>query len=295
MIENPLVTICTLTYNQESFIKQTVESLLMQETDFEFEVIISDDGSTDSTVEIIKDLITSHEKGYRIKLLAHENMGVLPNYIYTFKQCRGKYVAFCEGDDYWTDPKKLSIQVEFLEKNPDYSICFHQVNKIFEDDVVGKAPTEEEENTFVLKDLAKSPLMYTPSVMMRAEHMNLPKWYEEAPLFDYPLQMMVAKKGKIKYLPLNMANYRVGTGIWTTGKGSGQMKKLEKLIYLLQREFSDNDEIYSILSQRKDEYTHIISQHEFYLSLYNQTADLSKISFVTTIKLLFAKLKSKIS
>lgn len=291
----PLVSVCTLTYNQQDFIRQTVESLLMQETSFEYEVVISDDGSTDDTLKIIQDIIKNHKNGHRIKLLAHKNMGVLPNYIYTFPQCEGKYIAFCEGDDYWTDPKKLEIQAEFLEKNPDYSICFHQVSRISDEKVIGPAPKENEEATYILTDLAKGSMMYTPSVMMRKEHMELPKWYADSPLFDYPLQMMVAKKGKIKYIPLNMADYRVGTGIWTTDKGGAQMKKLEKLMSFLQREFADNDEVYTTLSKRKDEYTYIITEHEFYIKLYNQTADFSKISFSTALKLVFNKLKSKLS
>ncbi len=291
---NPLVSVCTLTYNQQNFIRQTVESLLMQEASFEYEVVISDDGSTDDTVKIIRDIIKNHENGHRIKLLAHVNMGVIPNYIYTFPQCEGKYIAFCEGDDYWTDPKKLEVQAMFLEENSDYSICFHQVDRILDGKVLGPAPKETEEATYTIKDLVKGSMMYTPSVMMRAEHMNLPKWYAEAPLFDYPLQMVVAKKGKIKYIPLNMADYRVGTGIWTTDKGGAQMRKLEKLMLLLQREFADDDEIYSVLTKRKDEYTFIITEHEFYIKLYNQTTDFSKISFSTTLKLVLNKLKSKL-
>lgn len=290
----PLVSVCTLTYNQKKYIRQTVESLLMQETTFDYEVVISDDGSTDGTVEIIQEIIKTHEKGHRIKLLAHANMGVLPNYIYTFPQCKGKYIAFCEGDDYWTDPKKLEIQVKFLEENPEYSLCFHQVERITDVKAIGPAPRETEEATYTLSDLSKGSMMYTPSVMMRAEHMNLPDWYAESPLFDYPLQMMVARKGKIKYLPLNMADYRVGTGIWTTDNGTAQMRKLEKLMSLLQREFAGNDEIYETLSKRKDEYAFVATEHAFYIRLYNQTIDFNKISFATTLKLVVNKLKSKL-
>ncbi|KUJ51521.1 glycosyltransferase family 2 protein [Chryseobacterium sp. JAH] len=292
-IERPLVSVCTLTYNQQDFIKQTVESLLMQETNFEYEVVISDDGSTDDTIQIIYEIIRSHEKGYRVKLLAHENMGVLPNYIYTFKQCSGKYIAFCEGDDYWTDSEKLQIQADFLEINEEYAICFHKVNKLTDDLVLTEWPTDNFEKTYTVKDLAAGPLMYTPTVMLRSEHIYIPDWYVDAPLFDYPLQMMVARKGKIKYLPLNMANYRVGTGIWTSDNGNRQMKKLQKLISLLQIEFVNDHEIFKILSERNKQYTFEILEHQFYLDLYQQKIDFSKISFATTLKLVFNKLKSK--
>lgn len=290
----PVVSVCTLTYNQEKFIEQTVMSILAQETDFDFEIVISDDGSTDATISIIEDIIKNHHKGFLIKFLKHENMGVLPNYVYTFKHCNGKYVAFCEGDDYWTDPNKLQTQYNFLELNPEYSLCFHQVKKIDDKGFISNAPVENIEKTYTLKDLASGPLMYTPSVMMKFEGINIPDWYVESPLFDYPLQMLVARKGNIKYLPINMANYRVGTGLWTSGHGHTNMKKLEKLLGLLTREFAGDDDIYRELERRRKEVSEIVHKHDFYLDLYNGKADLSKISVVTAINLILSKVKSKI-
>lgn len=290
----PLVSICTLTYNHEKFIRQTVESLLMQETNFPYEVVISDDGSTDGTVKIIKDLITSHPNGNLIKLLTHENMGVLPNYIFTFKQCNGKYIAFCEGDDYWTNKNKLQIQFDFLEENPDFSICFHQVRKMENESFVSNAPDLSAEKEYKITDLAKHPLMYTPSVMMKFNEFSPPEWYIESPLFDYPLQLLIARTGKIKYLPLNMADYRVGTGLWTSGHGLKNTQKLVKLMTLLMKEFSSDDELFSIFSERRSEYEKMINEHNFYLDIYSGKVNLDKISVRSSYSLLLKKLRSKL-
>lgn len=291
-----MVSVCTLTYNQEKYIKQTVESLISQEMDFSFEVVVSDDGSTDKTVAIVQEIIKNHPQGHKIKLLAHENLGVLPNYIYTFKQLKGKYVAFCEGDDYWTDVKKLQRQADFLENNNDYAICCHQVSKVDDDDkFISKAPEELTNETYSIYDLAKGPLMYTPSVMIRFEGIHFPKWYVESPLFDYPLWMFAAKNGKIKYLPFNMANYRVGTGLWTSGHGHTNMKKLEKLLTFLTREFSYDDALYTELERRRKEVSGIVSEHEFYLGLYDGSINLDKVSLKSALNLVARKLKSKIS
>lgn len=295
MNDNPLVSICTLTYNQQDFIVQTIESLLMQETTFPYEIVVSDDGSTDDTVNKIKKIMVEHPHGNRIKLLEHENMGVLPNYIYTFKHCKGKYIAFCEGDDYWTDPNKLQIQADFLEKNSQYSICFHQVRRIQDNEFISNNPSDLNEKDFTINDLSKHPLMYTPSVMMNFSKLELPEWYIDSPLFDYPLQLLVAKYGKIKYIPLNMADYRVGTGIWTSGSGLKNLHKLVKLMTLLMKEFINDDELFETFSNRRSEYEQKITEHNVYLSIYLGTANLNKLSIKSCAKLLVQKILSKIN
>ena len=116
IIANPMVSVCVITYNQEAYIQQCLESILQQETNFEYDVVVGEDCSTDNTASIIKSL---SEFGQNIQLLKNtSNLGVLPNFIRTLKACKGKYIAFCEGDDYWIDEHKLQKQVDFLEQNP---------------------------------------------------------------------------------------------------------------------------------------------------------------------------------
>ena len=114
-----------LTYKHEKFIKQAIEGVLMQETDFEFELIIADDCSPDNTNKIVNDIIKNHSKGFKIKYFRHKkNLGVQDNGIFGLNKCKGKYIALCEGDDYWIDPLKLQKQVDFLKLNKGYSFVF---------------------------------------------------------------------------------------------------------------------------------------------------------------------------
>lgn len=128
----PLVSICCITYNHAPYIKECIEGFLMQKTTFPIEILIHDDCSTDGTTEIIKD----YEKQYPdliFPLYEEENQyqkGKASEIdLYNYKRARGKYIAYCEGDDYWTDPLKLQKQVDFMEANPDYSVCFHDFKK----------------------------------------------------------------------------------------------------------------------------------------------------------------------
>ena len=124
----PLVSICCITYNHAPYIKECIEGFLMQKTTFPIEILIHDDCSTDGTTEIIKD----YEKQYPdliFPLYEEENQyqkGKASEIdFYNYKRARGKYIAYCEGDDYWTDPLKLQKQVDFMEANQEYSVCFH--------------------------------------------------------------------------------------------------------------------------------------------------------------------------
>lgn len=129
--QRPMVSICCLTYNHERFIAHAIESFFMQQTNFQFEIVVGNDCSTDATLSILE----SFKKKYpdQIKLISStKNRGTHYNLIDTIKECTGKYIALCEGDDYWTDSFKLQKQVDFLEQNPDYIICCHYTRVIDE-------------------------------------------------------------------------------------------------------------------------------------------------------------------
>ncbi len=127
-MNTPLVSICCITYNHAQFIRKCLDGFLMQQTDFPIEILIHDDCSTDGTTEIIceyeakyPDLIFplyEEENQYQQGKAAEIDF-------YNYRRARGKYIAYCEGDDYWTDPLKLQKQVDFMEANPEYSVCFH--------------------------------------------------------------------------------------------------------------------------------------------------------------------------
>ena len=125
--QKPLVSICVLTYNHENFVKEAIESFLMQRVNFDIEIVIHDDASTDQTQAILKKYDNDYPNLFKL-LLQSENQksklggGMGPRFNYP--RAKGKYIALCEGDDYWTDPLKLQKQVDFLEGNEEYSFCF---------------------------------------------------------------------------------------------------------------------------------------------------------------------------
>jgi glycosyltransferase involved in cell wall biosynthesis len=128
-MKKPLVSICCQTYNHANYIKEALEGFLMQVVDFNYEILLRDDASSDGTAEICKD----YSKKYpdKIKLLGYkENQykrGILP-FADNVKRAKGKYIAICEGDDYWTDPYKLQKQVDVLEENPDLAMSTHEAS-----------------------------------------------------------------------------------------------------------------------------------------------------------------------
>jgi glycosyltransferase involved in cell wall biosynthesis len=120
----PIVSVCMVTYNHSQWIGQAIEGVLMQRTTFPFELVVSDDCSTDTTSEIIRKIASDNPSLVRPRF-NNTNSGLAKNFSETLNYCRGKYIAICEGDDFWTDPAKLQRQVDFLEKWPDYIMVSH--------------------------------------------------------------------------------------------------------------------------------------------------------------------------
>jgi glycosyltransferase involved in cell wall biosynthesis len=126
------VSVAIITYNHEKFIAEALESVLMQVTDFRYEIVIGDDCSSDRTHEIIGDFQKNHPGKIRL-LISETNIGVKKNLAQTIMACKGEYIALLDGDDYWTAPQKLRHQVGFLDSRPGCSFCFHSVKRIYED------------------------------------------------------------------------------------------------------------------------------------------------------------------
>ncbi len=219
-----LVSINCITYNHEKYIAEAIESFLMQKTNFNFEILIHDDASVDGTADIIRE----YQKKYPdiIKsILQNENQqskGVKKiSYIYNHMRAKGKYIAMCEGDDYWTDLYKLQKQVDYMENNPECSMCFHaaymvnidrkriNVIKPYNKDCVSK--TED----IILGDggfMATNSILYRKCVMD-----NAPKLFLNAPVGDYPLQILTSTRNYAYYINEFMSAYRVGvTGSWSS-------------------------------------------------------------------------------
>jgi len=128
-----------LTYNQAQYIRQCLDSVLMQEGDFDYEIVVGDDASSDGTQEILREYATRYPDKF-VLLLGEKNEGISMNYKKVLSACRGEYIALCEGDDYWTDPHKLQIQVEFLESHPDYGFVGAYNTLLFPDGTIKNEP-----------------------------------------------------------------------------------------------------------------------------------------------------------
>lgn len=206
-----LVSVLMITYNQQKYIKQAIEGILMQIADFEIELIVADDDSTDDTETIVREIIQNHPNGNWIKYTKHQsNKGVLRNSIWTFERAMGKYIAICEGDDFWTDSIKLQKQVDFLEQNAEYSLCFHSVQLINE--IAGTTHPEvaAQNRKYNIDELLLSKILHTVSFVFRKEFLDTKKMISKA-IFgvDGFLVLLMAEHGKLYGISDNMAVYRI--------------------------------------------------------------------------------------
>lgn len=219
------VSVICITYNQKPYIAKAIEGILMQKTDFEFEVVINDDASTDGTTEIVKKYAELYPD--KIKAVLHtENQfskGVPFSKILNLETLQGDYIAICEGDDYWTDPKKLQIQADFLDKQKNFSGCFHSSMRkdgnTFDD--IRIFPSKKErlyKSIFTIKDIGKGYFIETCSVMYRF------KPYKEELISLIPGHIInvdsyligyFATKGKFKYIDRVMSVKLISNiGVW---------------------------------------------------------------------------------
>lgn len=203
--KNTVVSVLMVTYAHEQFIAQAIESIVIQETNFVFELVIGEDYGPDKTREIC----LSYQQKYPdiIKLnFQDKNVGPQQNFINTYKCCKGKYIALCEGDDYWTDKHKLQKQVDFLETNPTYTMCAH-ASDILTDGIFESMTLDKD--TLTIDDiLAENWGIMTASVMFRKNAFNIPDWFVKVKNGDFALQLLMSDKGKIGYLSDNMSVYR---------------------------------------------------------------------------------------
>jgi len=235
----PLVSVTCIAYNHEKFIEQAIEGILMQKTNFPFEVIIHDDASTDTTQQIINHYAKKFPNVI-IPILQKENYwlgkGISATSTIVWPSTKGKYIAWIEGDDYWTDPLKLQKQVDFLEANEDFAICHHNMQIIYENapEKNRLSNTNQKEIT-TTEDLAKGNYIYTASCVFRKYDYKLPNWFEKLPIGDYPLHLLNSRYGKIKYINEVMGVYRVHDGgVWEHTPHLNRMLKwvnlLDKLV-----------------------------------------------------------------
>ena len=241
--EKTLVSICCITYNHEKFIRDALDGFLMQQTDFSFEVLINDDASTDKTADIIREYEAEYP-GIIKPIYQIENrysQGIKPMFKYNIPRAEGRYIALCEGDDYWTDPLKLQKQVNFLEKNDDYVICCHGAEKIKNDIKNGywfKPP--EEKDYYMLEDYIAygRSFMPTASLVVRNYKDKFHEWIYNSPAGDmaFIMSTCLQNNGKIKRFNECMSVHREHDGGVYSSKNylDQQVFSIETRIYLRQ-------------------------------------------------------------
>jgi glycosyltransferase involved in cell wall biosynthesis len=221
-----LVSIHVLAYNHGNFIKEALYSILDQITDFDFDVLVCDDASTDNTSEIVENIKKEHLNGHRIQYFRHNtNIGMINNAIFVTEKTKTKYIAICEADDYWTDNLKLQKQVDFLENYTSCSMCFHPVKCLNLTDVKKsyiKVPSknlENYKNIYSVKDIIilGGGAIATNSIVLRSDCIGgFKEWIKIAKVGDLPLILLLALNGNIGYLNDIMSVYRIANpNSWT--------------------------------------------------------------------------------
>lgn len=216
-MNNLTVSVFILTYNQEKFIANTLESVLQQKTNFDFQVVIGEDCSTDNTRTICENYAKKFD--CKIKLLPRlfSNIGLVANYIRTINECDGKYIAICDGDDYWIDELKLQKQVDYLEINQDCYIV-HSNLKIEMPDGSYKIFDHKKQSAPLkyFEDLIQNNSIYSVTAMFRniVNKSQLPSWVLKYPYGDLPTYLWTLKnKGEIHLIDDVTAVYRYGIGV----------------------------------------------------------------------------------
>lgn len=229
-IEAPLVSIRCLAYNHEKYIRKALEGFVMQKTNFRFEAIVHDDASTDNTASIIREYAEKYPEIIK-PILETENQyskhdGSLSQIVNA--ACKGKYIALCEGDDYWTDSYKLQKQVDFMESHPDYTMCFHNATEHFETGYISDKPFSTITNRdYSGVEIYKKWIVPTASVLLRKD-IFFNQFYQNAKsnkdfiYGDIVLFLSCAHEGKIRGFSDCMSVYRRHEGGMVFGQSFKQ-------------------------------------------------------------------------
>ncbi|MEO3986520.1 glycosyltransferase family 2 protein [Plesiomonas shigelloides] len=205
------VSVCCITYKQKQYISQAIDSFLVQKTSFPFEIIIGDDNGNDGTLEILLAYQARYPKIIKI-VYSNLNVGANKNLMRVFYLAKGKYIAVCEGDDYWCESNKLQYQLDILEADPSISICVHSA-KLLKNNLLCdgfKIPSEKE--FFSAYDVLLTNKQFSPtaSYFFRKEVINqLPDWFQSAPIGDFFIEIYALSIGRGCYLNKSMSVYRV--------------------------------------------------------------------------------------
>ena len=313
-IENkdiPLVSICCLTYNHEPYIRQTLNSFLLQKTNFPFEIVIHDDASTDNTANIIKEYTEKYPNIFN-PLLQKENqrskLGGGMNPKFNYPRAKGKFIAFCDGDDYWIDPLKLQKQVDFLKRNRECSFVFHKTKRFNEikQIFVESIPFEVTKEVLNVNEFFKIKAVPTCSIMFK-NSVEFVKFNHSHG--DFALYCTLISNGKAGYIKDEMAVYRLNEG--GVSRNNNSFNYLKRRINELKIESKYESFTNEVKKQVKGAYIYqvykLINLHngqlslnekkQYFLILFSEILNWKKldISFSKVLKIFFNAFFRKIT
>jgi glycosyltransferase involved in cell wall biosynthesis len=238
------VSVVVVTYNHELFLEQALDSVLSQELDHDYEVIVSEDRSTDGTGAILERYASEHQGIVRVMRSEH-NLGTNEVLTRALEAATGEYVALLDGDDYWTSQAKLRTQVAFLDQRPEFSICFHNALVVYDEGDIEthpfhmNPPSERISAALPpavshLEDLLGGNFMQTCSVMFRRRMLPpTPDWYDGLAIADWPLYVLLAERGPIGYIDEILSAYRVHPGgLWS--ENISRFRRVDDLADIVQ-------------------------------------------------------------
>jgi len=305
-MEEIIVSVLVLAFNHERYIEECLESLVKQRTSFPFEVLIHDDASTDKTPAIIKEYCTKYPDIIIpvFQTINQYSQGIRIDKVFLYPKARGKYIAICEGDDYWIDPLKLQKQVDAMENHPEIDMCAHAASIVKDGKITGTLAAAQEERVFDTGDVIRGGggMFATNSLLYRKSMLELEPRFIQYYSFDYTMQIWGSLRGGVLYLPDNMSAYRV----MVSGSWSSLMQKNRnaKICHLKRLEIAESImlgeidiKFRQILENRMRELHILISQwegnfHELRKQEYRTI--IKRYTFVAKLKLYFKCIYNKL-
>jgi len=227
---DPLVSIRCMVYNHEPFLRQCLDGFVMQQTTFPFEAIVHDDASTDGSAAIIREYAEKYpdiiKPIYETENQYSKRDGSIARIMDVAMHPNSKYIALCEGDDYWTDPNKLQMQVDFLENHPDYTMCFHQAKTVLSDtgEETDKNPAlnfrSVETRDYYSTELFQKWMVPTASIVRRRNLYYRIKYPDNSPYGDIYVVLRCAELGKVRGFDRMMSVYRIHSAGVTNSPGA---------------------------------------------------------------------------
>jgi glycosyltransferase involved in cell wall biosynthesis len=236
------LSVVMITYNHEQYIAQAIESILAQNVNFEYEIVIGEDYSTDGTRAVVMAFHRRYPDRIRL-LLRDQNVGAMRNFVETIETCHGEYLALLEGDDYWIATDKLQKQIAFLDAHPEFAICCGRARALYEAgtqnlDTKWDVYPERPAGPYTIEDILKSNFVVPCTAVLRRKLVPpFPEWFFEMKLGDWPLFAMAARFGTIELMDEIVAMYRVHPGgMWSSMANSTRYEETARMLRALDKE-----------------------------------------------------------